>query len=36
MCEQSTEKEPAPIGTRTRVPSETDDRDPIVTRTRAP
>jgi hypothetical protein len=36
MCEQPDEDEPAPIGTRTRVPLETDDGESIVTQTRAP
>lgn len=35
MSDPPTEGESDPIGTRTRVPSEDDDRDPIVTRTRA-
>ena len=36
MCEQSDEGEPAPIETQTRVPSETDEGESIVTQTRAP
>mgnify|MGYP006876391091 FL=1 len=36
MCERTTEDEPAPIGTRVRVPEEADDGEPIVTQTRAP
>ncbi|SNR42741.1 hypothetical protein SAMN06266787_10221 [Halorubrum ezzemoulense] len=36
MKELTTEGESAPIGTRTRVPEEADDGEPIVTQTRAP
>ena len=43
MCDSTTEDEPAPIGTRTRVPSKRgdgepkrDDTEPIATTTRAP
>jgi hypothetical protein len=36
MNELTTEGESAPIETQTRVPSEEDEPDPMVTQTRAP
>ena len=36
MSELVTEDDSEPIGTRTRVPSDSDDDEPIVTQTRAP